>query len=297
MSNHVSIRPQPLIAEILPGFTTLAIISAAYLAKNHWALDRVGQSTNLLALVTALGVGGLIGSWVIGTFLDSCRDLIEWLVDRWKPLNWDFLLMGSAEDVARLNEWYLAYYFLDGNYAVGILLVFMANTIGLHCLPLWSQGLLLLAFVVSLLSAICQRKELSDVMGTGLPHDRVYTRLKPSRIHGVGVFAVTDIVKGTPLFEPDDEKIVWVDERRISELPKDIKKLYRDFGVFKHGKCGVPTSFNKLTVSWYLNEPAEGKSPNVGCDKELKFYALADIKAGDELTVDYSKYSERPPAE
>src|SRR5436309_4364486 len=99
MSTESSIRPQPLIAEILPGFTTLTIISAAYLTKNRWALDRLAQSPNLLATVAALGVGGLLGSWVIGTFLDSCRDLIEWLVDNRKPLNWDFLLMAPPEDV------------------------------------------------------------------------------------------------------------------------------------------------------------------------------------------------------
>ncbi len=53
-------------------------------------------------------------------------------------------------------------------------------------------------------------------------------------------------------------------------------------------------SFNKLTVAWYLNE---SKTPNVGCDKNFKFYAATDINAGDELTADYDEYCERPPEE
>ena len=34
-----------------------------------------------------------------------------------------------------------------------------------------------------------------------LPHEGVYTRIKPSNIHGVGVFAISDIPKGTYVFE------------------------------------------------------------------------------------------------
>jgi SET domain-containing protein len=50
------------------------------------------------------------------------------------------------------------------------------------------------------------------------------------------------------------------------------------------------TVFRPASISWYLNE---SKIPNVGCDKDFKFYATADIKADDELTVNYDEYSER----
>jgi hypothetical protein len=52
---------------------------------------------------------------------------------------------------------------------------------------------------------------------------------------------------------------------------------------------------NRLTVSWYINEPKRGKRPNVRCDDNYDFYTLVKIKAGDELTVDYSKYSDPLP--
>jgi len=52
-----------------------------------------------------------------------------------------------------------------------------------------------------------------------------------------------------------------------------------------------------LTVSWYINEPKRGEQPNVYCEEETyDFFALKDIKAGDELTVDYSEYSDRLPS-
>jgi hypothetical protein len=296
MEKESSVKPQPLVAEILPGFTTLVIVGAAYFSKNPGAFTLLTQSKDLLATVAALGIGGLIASWVIGTFFDSCRDLVEWAVDKWSPLNWEFLFTGPAEDIDRLNDWYLAYYFLNANYVVAIIFVFALRGLGLIALPLWAIGLLVFALLVFVLNAVSLRNEMRDLIGTGLPHEGVYARLKPSVVHsgGVGVFAIVDIKKGTPLFEPDDDEMVWIDSARISGLPKEIRKLYLDFGPLKDGKYGVPTSFNKLTVSWYLNE---SKTPNVTCDEDFKFRAAADIKAGDELTVDYDQYSGRPPEE
>jgi hypothetical protein len=41
-----------------------------------------------------------------------------------------------------------------------------------------------------------------------LPHSGVYARLGISGIHGVGVFAITRIPKGTYIFPDDDEEII-----------------------------------------------------------------------------------------
>jgi len=117
-----------------------------------------------------------------------------------------------------------------------------------------------------------------------LPHDDVYTRLKPSNIHGVGVFAIRDIPRGTDVFTDDDEPIVWVDKKSAERIPQALKELYDDFCIIKGDKYGCPPSFNKLTPAWYLNESDD---PNVTCDEEYRFYALRDIANGQELTVDY----------
>src|ERR1700693_6533872 len=97
-------------------------------------------------------------------------------------------------------------------------------------------------------------------MEIGLPHERVFTRLRPSLVHraGVGVFAIRNISKGTYIFEPDDIPVVSIDAARVDRLPKDLRQLYYDFGTMNEGKYSVPVSFNKLTVAWYLNEPGRG---------------------------------------
>lgn len=139
------------------------------------------------------------------------------------------------------------------------------------------------------------------------PHKGAYTRLAPSKIHrgGVGVFAVTDITKGDPLFHGDNAGMLWVEESAVKAACNknpDIRPLYRAFPIYKKGvkgkggKFGCPTNFNCLTVAWYINEPDSGKQPNVYCDSETyDFYASKPIKAGDELTADYSKYSDPLP--
>ena len=126
-----------------------------------------------------------------------------------------------------------------------------------------------------------------------LPHDGVYARILPSKIHGVGVFAIRDIPKGAKLFEEDDSELVWTrkSDLKLDELPQPIRQLYDDFCVTKDkgDTYGCPRSFNLMTIAWYLNH---SRTPNVGCDEDYTFFALRDIMTGEELTADYRTYSE-----
>ena len=125
-----------------------------------------------------------------------------------------------------------------------------------------------------------------------LPHNGVFTRLRPSKIHGVGVFAIRDIPKNTYIFSGDNSKVVWVNKGEIEKQGTAIKRLYDDFCIIQRNKYGCPDNFNNLNVGWYLNESKE--NPNVKCDDNYDFYSLRDIKRDEELTVDYSTFSEYP---
>jgi hypothetical protein len=133
--------------------------------------------------------------------------------------------------------------------------------------------------------------------GEQLPHSAVLTRIRPSPIHGVGVFAISGIKKGTRLFAPDSGEMRWIEPDRLPKN-KHLRQLYDDFAVVKNGKdgrpkrFGCPRHFDALTVSWYLNDPKPGEKPNVRCDENYEFWALREIKEGEELTVESTTYSD-----
>jgi len=124
------------------------------------------------------------------------------------------------------------------------------------------------------------------------PHDGVYTRIQPSPIHGVGVFAIRDIPKGAYVFTGDNSQMVEVNKNIVDKQEPEIKRLYDDFCIIEGEKYTCPDNFNNLNIGWYLNESKT--DPNVACDKNYDFYALRDIKPGEELTVDYATFSDEP---
>lgn len=128
-----------------------------------------------------------------------------------------------------------------------------------------------------------------------LPHENVYVRLAPSDTHGVGVFAIKPIPKGTNLFGNDRVELVWVDEATLDSagLSPAERRFYHDFGIARDGRIGCPVNFNNLTPGWYCNKPAAGSDPNVDVDGQLNFVACRDIAEGEELTVRYSQFSEQ----
>ena len=72
------------------------------------------------------------------------------------------------------------------------------------------------------------------------PHDGVYTRIQASKIHGVGVFAIRNIKKGTYVFPGDDDELVWIKKNTLKNVPKGIKRLYEDFCLIKEkGKIKI----------------------------------------------------------
>lgn len=124
-----------------------------------------------------------------------------------------------------------------------------------------------------------------------LPHDKVYTRLGVSNIHGVGVFAICNIEKGTPLFEYDNTEMVWINANEIKDIPEKFQKMYNDFCVIKDNGTlyGCPENFNQLTMGWYMNHSDE---PNVEIDENYNFRASRDIQDDEELTINYNTFSE-----
>ena len=110
--------------------------------------------------------------------------------------------------------------------------------------------------------------------------------LKPAK-YGVGVFAAHDISKGTHLRLFGDQETI--DLRSLIRKPEDVPKIFRDYCIDKGSELICPLDFGQMHVGWYLNH---SKTPDAIPDPDYKWYAKQDIKAGEEITIDYNTLNE-----
>jgi hypothetical protein len=299
---NFSVKPQPVIGELLPGFTALSILIAAYLHNNGAALAEAGQ----LAKSGPILAGGLtfllLASWVLGTLFDAIRDIFEALLDYFGlEINWNYLADGDEARIQKIEDQWLHYYFLTGNFSIALLVCLILHFVPGSFVPL-STGyttiisIALAIFILNTMTLRCELRRLmrcddASVSGKPKPHSGVYTRLGVSHVADacVGVFAISDIPSGADVFGEDNAETVMVKKSETLSFSPEIRKLYHDFCVLKNGTYECPVNFNALTVSWYLNT---SKTPNVRADSDLRFKAIRPIKAGDELFSDYDEYSE-----
>lgn len=118
-----------------------------------------------------------------------------------------------------------------------------------------------------------------------------YCRLKPSKINGVGVFAIRDIPKNKGLFQRI-RKQSWHELKSsdFKNFNKDILKMINDFFVIeKNGKVLAPEyGLDGMDISFFLNN---SENPNIKtADGGFNFLTLRKIKKGEELTVSYGSY-------
>ncbi len=123
-----------------------------------------------------------------------------------------------------------------------------------------------------------------------LRHD-TYLMLRPSPIDGVGVFAVRDIPKGCrDMFSAPDPSEQWisVSHDEVALLPEHARALVENYCLFDETHFFVPArGFKQMDLVCYLNH---GDEPNVvSIDDGEAFEALRDIRAGEELLVDYGE--------
>ncbi len=131
-----------------------------------------------------------------------------------------------------------------------------------------------------------------------------YCRLKPSKIEGVGVYAIRDIPKGkNPFLGIKNNKWRKFKMQELKKLDKEILKLVDDFFVIEYpsghkqdGSVYIPeTGLNGIDVSFFVNN---SKNPNLkivgdGKYEALIFKTLRKIKKGEELKVSYATYDDK----
>ncbi|HEY4151468.1 MAG TPA: SET domain-containing protein [Chitinophagaceae bacterium] len=114
-----------------------------------------------------------------------------------------------------------------------------------------------------------------------------YIMLKPSPVHGIGVFAIRDIPKGCrTMFSKDSGEWIKLPIAEVEKLPEASKDLVETYCLYDEEHYYVPDyGFKKMDLVNYLNHSAK---PNVRSVNDGEFFeAITDIPAGQELLVNY----------
>lgn len=117
--------------------------------------------------------------------------------------------------------------------------------------------------------------------------EEIYVMLKPSAVHGIGVFAIRDIPKGCQtIFSRHQNDWIKLPISDVEQLPDHSRDLVETYCLYDEENYYVPAyGFKIMDMVNYLNH---SPSPNVRSvnDGEI-FEALRDIAAGEELFVNY----------
>jgi SET domain-containing protein len=119
-----------------------------------------------------------------------------------------------------------------------------------------------------------------------------HCRLKPSKVHGVGVFAIKDIKKGQEPFPdaPEFSGLQVVPTKEIEKIDPEVKKVIMDFYSRDEEYYYIGPTPNNIGIYAYMNHSE--KEWNIELSKNKRFFVAAkDIKKSEELLTNYKQYS------
>jgi hypothetical protein len=117
---------------------------------------------------------------------------------------------------------------------------------------------------------------------------QVPTHLRPSSIHGIGVFAAGWISAGSEVWRFSPGFDLDLDPSVVETLPKHLQDWFAHFGY-------VDFHLDRLVVcldnARFINHsPAPNLRSDYSADRYGADFAARDIEAGEELTADYAEF-------
>jgi hypothetical protein len=156
----------PLVAELLSGFTVLLL---AYFDLYGFHFDKLKEVPNAGFVVLVLL------AWILGTFFDLIRNLVEHLWDcHWltkSELNWAFFFNGDEKRLANLEHYFWSFYILDADLVVAIVFFLLLGrwilcaTVGqAHTYPTSLHVILLVIAAMFAWDAMLLRSEIKKLL-------------------------------------------------------------------------------------------------------------------------------------
>lgn len=117
--------------------------------------------------------------------------------------------------------------------------------------------------------------------------NNTWVMIKPSGIHGIGVFAVRDIPKGCrEIFSSEMGEWSTVPRNEVDALPQHARDIVENYCLYDNENYFVPAQgFKTMDLSLFLNH---SDTPNIISVNDGEYFeTIREIKNGEELFVDY----------
>lgn len=114
-----------------------------------------------------------------------------------------------------------------------------------------------------------------------------YAMIRPSPIHGIGVYAIRDIPKGTRgIFSTGIGDWIKISKEEVHALPAHTKNLIETYCLYDEENYFIPDyGFKVVDLVIFLNHSDE---PNIiSLNHGEDFEAINDIAVGEELIINY----------
>ena len=122
--------------------------------------------------------------------------------------------------------------------------------------------------------------------------NEIWFRTRPSSIHGVGLFAIRDIPKGTDImveFDGEGKTEFSIEKDQMLDIHPNIKQLWIDHwagdDVWQH--IYLPPNYKQVQV-FYINHSDNPSGRLVSGNNHAQFITNKDIKEGEEIFSGYN---------
>lgn len=117
--------------------------------------------------------------------------------------------------------------------------------------------------------------------------NEIKAEVRPSKIQGVGVFAITDIPKNKVIFKNVDKDFITIKKKKLDKLTPEQRRVFTKLSDCQNNKFYTSKNFNILPITSFLNHSDE---PNIMLKEESdEWISTKNIKKDDEILWDYTQ--------
>ena len=123
--------------------------------------------------------------------------------------------------------------------------------------------------------------------------NEIWFRAGPSGIHGVGLFAIRDIPKGTDImveFDGKGKTYFSIEKAQMQDIHPNVRRLWKDYwqnnDIWQH--IYLPPNYKRIHIFYVNHSDKPNCDLNCGIN-HLSLITNKDIKEGDEIFEDYNR--------